>query len=202
MNHKVRDVQQLYDDARKLYTEVVQNQADGIINELNGAINILKENWKGVDAGVQINNVVDVYNGMASIRNALANLAKDSSSVASNYREIQRLNSANIDVLRPIEIDGEKQRMEAYTDTTDTIDITPEAVNGKSKLDATNDAYESFKSSVDRSYNAIMDNWQAGPGRNNAEGAFNEFMSNATKYKQTLEDVSRSITTALRNYQL
>ena len=46
-----------------------------------------------------------------------------------------------------------------------------------------------------------MDNWQAGPGRNQADAAFAEFMNNATKYKQILEDVSRSITTALANYQ-
>ena len=202
MNHKVNDVGQLYEDARTLYEVVVKEQADGIIDGLNAAIATLKNAWKGVDAGVQINNVVDVYNGMANVRNALANLAKDSSTVASNYREIQRLNSANIDALRPIEVERIVQPMEAYEDRRDTIDITPEAVNGRSKLDAANDSYETFKTAVDRQYNAIMDNWQAGPGRNNAEGAFSEFMANAKKYKQTLEDVSASITTALSNYQL
>lgn len=202
MNHKVNDVEQLYIDAKNLYTQVVQEQADGIIDALNSAINTLKNSWKGADAGVQINNVVDVYNGMVSIRNALAVLAKDSSTVAAGYRDIQRLNSANIGALTPITIDGTKVRMEPYTDTRDTIDITPEAVGGKSKLDSTNDSYDSFKNAVDMHYNAIMDNWQAGPGRNNAEGAFSEFMSNANKYKQTLEEVSRSIATALSNYQL
>ena len=202
MNHKVNDVGQLYDDAKNLYTVVVKEQADKIINDLNSAISTLKNSWKGADAGVQINNVVEVYNGMATIRNALASLAKDSSVVASNYRDIQRLNSANIDALSPIETDGDVARMESYEDVRDTIDITPEAVNGKTRLDSTNDSYESFTTAVDRYYNAIMDNWQAGPGRNNAEGAFSEFMSNANKYRQTLEDVSRSIATALSNYQL
>lgn len=202
MNHKVNDVEQLYTDSKNLYTNVVQEQADGIIDNLSSAINTLKNSWKGVDAGVQINNVVDVYNGMVSIRNALAVLAKDSSTVAAGYRDIQRLNSASIGVLAPIVIDGTKVPMEAYSDNRDTIDITPEAVGGKTRLDATNDAYDSFKNAVNIHYNAIMDNWQAGPGRNNAEGAFAEFMSNANKYKQTLEEVSRSIATALSNYQL
>ncbi len=202
MNHKVNDVQQLYEDAKNLYTIVVKNQADGIISDLSNAITILKDSWKGVDAGVQINNVVDVYNGMAAVRNALAGLAKDSSTVAANYRDIQRLNSASIDALKPIEVERTIPPMDRYEDHRDTIDITPEAVNGKSKLDSTNDSYDAFKTAVDRYYNAIMDNWQAGPGRNNAEGAFSDFMANANKYKQTLEDVSRSITTALSNYQL
>ena len=202
MNHKVKDVGQVYADAKTLYEVVVKEQADGIIADLNSAINTLKETWKGVDAGVQINNVVDVYNGMAAVRNALAGLAKDSSVVAANYRDIQRLNSASIDELEPISVERTVPPMEPYSDNRDTIDITPEAVNGKNKLDSTNDSYEAFKAAVDRQYNAIMDNWQAGPGRNNAEGAFSEFMSNANKYKQTLEDVSGSIVTALSNYQL
>ena len=88
-----------------LYEVVVKEQADGIIADLNSAINTLKETWKGVDAGVQINNVVDVYNGMAAVRNALAGLAKDSSVVAANYRDIQRLNSASIDELEPISVE-------------------------------------------------------------------------------------------------
>ena len=202
MDHKVNDVEQLYTDAKNLYTIVVGDKADSIIDNLASAINTLKNSWKGVDAGVQINNVVDVYNGMVSIRNALAVLAKDSSIVAVGYRGIQRLNSANIDALSPITIENTKVPMEAYVDTRDTIDITSEAVNGKSKLDTVNDAYDSFKNAVNSYYNAIMENWLVGPGRNNCEGAFNEFMANANKYKQTLEDVSQSIGTALSNYQL
>ena len=47
-----------------------------------------------------------------------------------------------------------------------------------------------------------MDNWTAGIGRNNADSAFNDFMSNADKYKQILTDVSESIATALKNYRM
>ena len=53
---------------------------------------------------------------MISIRNALAVLAKDSSVVAVGYRDIQRLNSANIDALSPIVIESTKVPMEPYTD--------------------------------------------------------------------------------------
>ena len=202
MNHKVEDVGILYEDSKELFNVVVKDQADGIIRDLNAAITTLKNSWKGADAGVQINNVVDVYNGMISIRNALAHLAVDSSLVAVNYRDIQRLNSANMDALEPVELDMELQNMEPYSDTKNTIDITTEAVNGRAKLDSTNDTYDDFVTSVDRHYNAIMDNWLAGPGRSNAENAFVDFMDNAGKYKQILEDVSKSITTALANYQL
>ena len=42
MNHKVNNVQQLYDDAKNLYTNVVQGKADNIVNSLNQAITTLK----------------------------------------------------------------------------------------------------------------------------------------------------------------
>ncbi len=64
MDHKVNNVQQLYDDASNLYSNVVQGKADNIINSLNQAITTLKNSWSGADTGVQINNVVGVYNAM------------------------------------------------------------------------------------------------------------------------------------------
>ncbi len=202
MNHKVENLPRLYEDAEKLYTDVVKGKADGIINNLSSAINTLKNSWKGKDAGVQINNVVEVYNGMAAIRNALAILARDSSHVAVDYMEIQRMNSASTTVEGPVTIDEEKPMMAPYSDDRDTIDITSEAVNGKSQLDAVNDQYDNFATSVKTYHDAIMNNWQAGPRRNDAQAAFEEFEGNAERYKKILVEVSQSIATALKNYSL
>lgn len=202
MDHKVNNVQQLYDDAKNLYTNVVQGKADNIVNSLNQAITTLKNSWSGVDAGVQINNVVGVYNAMAKIRNALALLAKDSSTIASGYREIQNANRANLENLAPLTIENEVIPMEPYQDSRDTIQVTSDAMNGKNLLDGVNTSYEEFKTDVVRYYESIMGNWQAGFGRSNAENAFSEFINNADKYKSILEDVSRSIAEAIKNYTM
>lgn len=202
MNHKINNVGKLYTDSSDLYSRVVKEQADGIISELDAAITTLKNVWEGVDAGVQINNVVDVHNGMVAVRNALAGLAKDSSAVAANYREIQRMNKGDIEELVPITVDEGKPTLPAYEDRRDTINITPEALNAKNKLDIATQEYETFKTAVERGYNDIMDNWTAGIGRNNADSAFNDFMANSDRYKQILNDVSASIATALKNYKM
>lgn len=202
MNHKINDVGKLFNDSSDLYSRVVREQADGIITELDSAITTLKNVWEGVDAGVQINNVVDVYNGMVAVRNALAGLAKDSSAVAANYREIQRMNKADIEGLTPITVDEGKPTMPAYEDRRDTVNITPEAMDAKNRLDSATQEYETFKTSVERGYSDIMDNWTAGIGRNNADSAFNDFIANADRYKRILQDVSASIATALKNYQM
>ena len=202
MDHKVNNVGRLHSDAKLLYDNVVVGKADSMINNLNQAVTTLKNSWEGRDAGIQINSVIDVYNALAKIRNALAKLAADSSTIATRYRDIQNANRANLETLSPVTIEGEKAPMEPYEDDRDTINITSEAMNGKTLLDNVNSQYEEFKSEVRTYYESIMDNWQAGYGRDRADSAFAEFMSNSNKYKTTLEEVSQSITDALKNYTM
>lgn len=204
MNHKVQSVQTLYEDANDLFRRYVmgseETSADSIINNLGNGINILKNCWKGKDAGVQINNIVTVYNGMIDIRNALLQLAIDSSKIASNYREIQNSNGANLETLMPLMADV-KTKLPPYVDANgDTVSITAEANEGKVKVDAATGAMNGFIQNVNRTYNKIMENWTIGTGRDKAVAAFNAFMSKSKMYQQTLADVSQSITTAIKNY--
>ena len=79
-------------------------------------------------------------------------------------------------------------------------DITPEANNGKSKIDAANNSMDGFISEVSKYYNSIMENWTVGTGRDNAVQAFDSFIANSNQYKEVLSEVSTSIATALQNY--
>ena len=202
MDHKVVNVQELYEDACKLYNDVVCGNADTVIDNLGSAIEKLKTNWEGRDAGVQINNVVDVYNAMTKIRNVLAVLAKDSSFVASKYREIQNANRAGYEDLAVLTISEEKAPKDPYSDDRDTININSDALIGKNLLETANGMFDDFKVEANRYHDAIMGNWQQGTGRNNAEAAFEDFMQSADKYKSILMDVSSSIADALKNYQM
>lgn len=203
MNHKVESVQKLHDDATALYNNVVignaDTSADTLINNLSTGIQTLKNCWEGKDAGVQIQNVVLVHNALVGIRNALAQLAMDSSKIASNYREIQNANGAGLEALSVITSDS-KTILEDYSDDRDKISITTEAENGKSKIDAANTNIDGFIAEVSKYYNAIIENWTVGTGRENAVQAFDNFIANSNQYKETLSSVSSNIATALQNY--
>lgn len=203
--HKVNNVTDLYNDAKTLYDSYVVGtgdaSADTVLLNLEQGIETLKNSWKGVDAGVQINSVIRVYNAMVVVRNSLAQLAVDSSTVAANYRAIQMSNAASMDALNPLTFDA-RTVMSEYTDTADTIDITPEANNGKNKLDTAITNLDSFTVAVRGVYDNIMNNWQSGTGRDNAVQAFESFNNSVNDYKQVLAEVSTSVTTALRNYGL
>ena len=125
MNHKVQNVEELFFSAQHLYNNVVSgvpSGADGMLRDLAQAVDVLKENWKGADAGVKIQEIVSVHNELVEVRNALALLARDSSSVASNYRRIQLENGAPFGELQAINV-TEKNDLPAYVDNADTIDI-------------------------------------------------------------------------------
>ena len=201
MNHKLDNVEQLYSDASYLYTTVVSGNsgADGMIRELSQAVEILKTNWKGADAGLKIQEVISVCNELVEVRNALAVLAKDSSIVASNYRRIQLENGVPFGELSPINI-SDKSPLDEHTDVADTIDINPEADMGRALIDSVRDSIDNFILDAKKTKDDILNNWKVGTGRNNADEAFYKFESNANKNKEKLESVSSNITKALQNY--
>lgn len=205
MNHRVFQVQSLYDDSKSLLNNGVvgggESSADTILNNLYMGIENLKANWKGRDAGVQIQSVIKVYNAMVVVRNALAALASDSAKVASDYRQIQNANAAGLEELNVLAYEL-KTVLPDYTDVADTIDINPEANGGRTNIDNANNSMDAFVGYVKLMYGKLMDNWQEGPGRDAADQAYNEFVNHANEYKETLSDVSRNIATALSNYSL
>jgi uncharacterized protein YukE len=205
MRHNVSSVQTLHDDAYALYNNVViggsEYSSDTIIANLASGIENLKNSWKGKDAGVQIENVVKVHNAMVEIRETLAVLATVTSKIAANYREIQNSNGAGLETFSYITSDS-KTILPDYTDMADTINITPDANNGRVKIDAASTAIDQFISEAKRYYNNIMQNWTAGTEREELISRFETLISNSNTYKETLNSVSQSIRTALSNYGL
>ena len=203
--HRVNSVQTLHDDSFSLFNNVVvggnEYSSDSIISNLGAGISNLKNTWQGKDAGVQIENVVRVYNAMIGIRETLATLATISSQIAANYRDIQNSNGAGLESFGTVQADT-KTTMEDYVDNADTINITPEANNGKAKIDAANNAIEQFIQEARKYYNNIMQNWTSGSQRDELITRFETFLSNSNSYKETLNSVSQSITTAIGNYGL
>lgn len=204
MNHKVNSVADLYASAVALNNNVVvgatETSATTIMRNLKEGIEVLKNSWQGMDAGTQINNVVTVYNAMVKVKNLLAGLCVDTSKIASDYRAIQRANGAQLEELSKIAESAPEVFMGEYSDSRDTVSITPEAVNGKARVDAANNAMDGFINEVRRYFNEIMENWTQGPKRDEANQAFEEFVAGSSKYKELLNEVSQSIATALQNY--
>ena len=205
MTHRVNSVQTLHDDAYALYTNVVKGtenfSADGIINSLYDGIINLKNTWKGKDAGIQIQNVIKVYNSLVGIRDTLATLAAVTSQIAANYRAIQNANGAGLESFGVIVPDS-RSILPDYVDTSDSISIIPEATEGKAKIDSASVEIERFIAQATKYYGNIMQNWTSGSGREELVLKFESFLSNSNNYKEALNSVSTSIKNSLSNYGL
>jgi uncharacterized protein YukE len=206
MGHKVASVQSLYDDSVALYNNVVEGDndfsANRVIRDLEDGIANLKENWKGKDAGAQINNIIGVLNAMVTVRNALGTLSKESSKVAANYRDIQNSNGAGLESFAVLNSE-DKVGMEAYSDDRDVIDIRPEVSGGLSKIQAAQSELETFIAETKKACDRIMENWTDGDtNREQAKSAIEAFYNNADTYKETLAQAAKSADTAVQNYRM
>jgi uncharacterized protein YukE len=206
MAHKVASVQSLYEDSVSLYNNVVEgdndHSASRVIRDLQDGIANLKENWGGKDAGAQINNIIGVNNAMVGVRNALAVLARESSKVASNYRDIQNSNGAGLESFTALNCE-DKTVMEEYSDDRDSIDIKTEVSGGLAKIQAAQSELESFIAETKKAFGNIMDNWTEGDdNRTQAKDAIETFFRNADTYKETLAQAAKSADTAIQNYRM
>ena len=114
--HKVVNVQELFDDSVALYDDCIvsgSSSADAILGDLYAAYENLKNCWEAKDAGVQINNIVLVYNELVGIRNALAKWAESATKVAADYRDVQNSNGAGFESFVPVRAD-EKYKLAEY----------------------------------------------------------------------------------------
>ena len=202
LDHEVKVVGDLHTYSEKLYTDAVVSKADSIIANLGSAIKNLKENWKGADAGVNIRDVIDIYNEIVEVRNLLANLAKDSNIIAVGYREIQDGNRAHLGSLSPINIVTKNRDNDPFSDTSDTIYITPGAAAGKDLLGKAAADIQAFVNSARMYKNGVLDNWVKGPGRNQADTAFDDFEKNSKAKQAKLEEVAQIVGKAVDSYSI
>lgn len=202
MNHEVKLVGELHESARSLYDNVVVKgdaSAETMLEDLNSAVNNLKENWKGADAGLNIQRVIEIHNILVKVRNDLASLACDASKIAANYREIQITNGVDFPELE-ILTSTDKSPLEEYINTDDTIYIQPEADQGRVNIESVVNSIDTFIANVQQKYDEIMSNWTKGTGREVADESFHSFLENTQKYKNELNNVAESIANALKNY--
>ena len=200
MNHKVENIELLYNDAKGLLDNVVLGTADDVMSTLEAGIDNLKTNWHGADATVNINDLIKVYNGLSEIRNALAELAVNSSLVAKTYQDIQINNGASVAPLSELSY-TKKSGLETYSDSTPGVSIVPTANEGKGKVDSAKSSFESFVEEAKSAYDKIMNNWTVGgETRAAAESAFTTFNNEVNNYISVMTDVSTNITNALSNY--
>lgn len=206
LGHKVLSVEVLASDVRRLYGDYIvgsnDTSVDSLINELKGIKENMITNWKGPDAAIHINFVIDTINGLITLRNTLVKLVEGASAAASQYRMIQISNGVNslgeLSIIRTPDMGRESS---FNSNPGDEIGIAPDIVPTRTRLVNVMEKLNTFISEVRNVHSQIAENWVVGDGRDNLMNAFAEFSSKYDSvYRPNLEKVVSNIDTALKNY--
>ena len=199
MDQSIENLDSLYDNTVNIYSNILGQTGEHILENINGAINDLKTNWHGRDAGVQIQGLTTVYNEFIDIYNNLELISVGMSKICRNYRNIQVAFKTQKEE-KNILTYNKKTHMLDYTDTDDRIDINEKVKNSVSKLESAISSYDSFMKQNKMMYDNIINNWTTGYGRDKLLDLYDSFFSKEEVYKEGLNIVTNSIKTALDNY--
>ena len=201
----MHDVQvgKLYQNAVDMKNRMISANSSGSTDYtlmlLGSAIDNLKRNWEGMDAGVRIQELIDVYNFIIQFRENLCAIIKDLADSASRYRNIQIVNGGTASDLALLTIE-QKAVMQSHFDNRDIVNINPAADTSVQSLI---DAKESFDKMIGISQTLKDDaeiSWQMGPNRNQIMQRLNDSILNSNKHSKKIAEVTEHVRNALKNY--
>lgn len=205
MVHEISSLEELISSSTNVVNVDAKVTAKNVLDKLNQAYTILgvNENWKGKDAGAQINNIVEVYNAMAKYHYNLADLGTYVfNDIAVKYREIQSQNGASVEVPAKFATPEQVAAISYQPDQRDVVEIKDdEANNAVADLDEAVKGLEELISAFKNDFSVITTNWKSGPKREEFMSEFQDFESNIKGFEEKLNEAKEHVSRAVANYQ-
>ncbi len=201
MIHRIKSVGKLYNDTITAQKKIVEGSAVDVLSNIEKAINNFKENWKGKDAGIRIQELILTYNEMIDVRNNLALICAGLTRVAKGYHEVNNLIKKPKKEEELVRLRYEAQRrLEEYSDNRDLIDINENVLVGLKHIDIARSALDTFIKDVSDFHTVVLENWEEGAGRDQLIHKFNLFINDMGRFEEALIDTSNNVHRALENY--
>ena len=202
-NHDIKDLDLLYEDAKKLVNVIVTDQIDGVIlKDINGIIVNMGENWHGQDAATQINKLIDVNNMIIDNRDILGNIGSYISMLAKNYRDAQNSNSTLLPSFTQLEY-KKIMKSKPVIDNSSEVYMSNELSNNITILNNIVNSIEDINNSVIVTKDSIFNNWiQEDENRNYALKMLEQFSENSKTITKNINDVIKNINNSIDNYNL
>ncbi len=200
MIHSINSIGVLYNDTITAKNKIVDGTAVDILSCLGKSIEILKNNWHGIDAGKQIQKLVFAYNKMVEVRNHLDLICAGLTKILKGYEKMiitfdSKKEESYIRLrYEPLKI------LEDYYDSSDLIDINASVLESIKFINKAKSALDIFVTETNNFHNAVLSNWLEGPGRDQFEYRFNLFLKSLEKFKENFMNSSSDINTAFENY--
>lgn len=199
--HDIRDLDLLYEDAKKLINEFVSDKIDGnILKTIDKSINDIKECWHGQDSIIQINKLIDVKNLLIDNRDILGNIGVYISMLVKNYRDAQNINSAILPTLTQLTY-TKMNKVERIKSNSFEVYMNSSISNVVNNLNSFTTSLREFDDNVAKVKNSITNNWlEENENKNYAIKMFSKFSLNLTNIINNVKEIIKCINTSIDNY--
>lgn len=198
MNIIVNDIPSAYTQCEGLNT-LSSTQGEKLISSLGTDITNLKNNWKGSDATVHINNLIKVYNAMVDIVTTAKTIT---AKAGANIIELQRVVSSNgggLNVGAALNAAApESIAIQPVEETTEYY-CSPSAKSDYAQLVEICTNFVNFKTQFSDLKKELMANWISGLNKEDAVAAFDYFDSMTDDYNNYLTSARDNLEIAINN---
>ena len=199
MNFQASNLDMAYETLNSL-NNLASTNGQNLVNNLKNLIARLKNDWKGSDATVHINNLIDVYTGVSTIVENVHIVAHNASAPIVQAQTIRNSNGGvgNIGVVIPSG-SGAIEVIETLASTTEYFVDSMAAPNDLVSLTAEKGAFDRFCTEFTRLKEELLSNWTSGSNREKAIADFEQFEADSTKYRGFFSEAEANLTIAVNN---
>ena len=186
-----------YDQCRDIYS-LIKNDGTNLLTNIKNVVDGLRTHWKGTDATLHINQLVNVYDGVDTFITEVGNDMSFASKKIVEVQEVRRANGASGKVGEALS-SCEKTETPAKVDDTPEYNCMPEASNDLKTLIQIVEQFDSFTTRIKEDSNELLQNWTAGNDRDKVVRNFSKFEEDSVEYKKSIVESRDALEVAVTN---
>ena len=199
MNFHANDLDGAYETLSALYS-LATSDGEKLETSLKTVITNLEGHWKGNDATIHINNLMDVCKGLNAIINSVKYVAHNVSMPIVKAQTIRNSNGGRGNVGEVIPYNEEAPLVFTQLEPTAEYYVDPVgAPTDYNELSEVCDLFTVFCNKFHEYKEELLGNWISGNDRDKAVSNFEEFESNVSSYTSKLNNAKGNLEIATSN---
>jgi len=186
-----------YEQSSELYS-VIGSRGEDLLSNLSSLYNGLNNHWKGEDATLHINQIVDVYNGLNTFVKETGNAIADATKRIVEVQQVRKANGSSGEVGSELPNMGEKGTL-SKIDGTIEYSCVPEAKGDLQELIQICSIFDEFVEEVRERSDELLHNWLDGNEREKVVNNLKKFEDDAVAYKGFLRESRSALEIATSN---
>ena len=171
-----------------------------IVNGLKSLITSLKTHWIGNDATLHINNLINIYDGVAKIVDNVHIIAHNTSGPIVNAQTIRNSNGGTGEVGIVFQVaESENETLETLGNTTEYYVDPTGAPQDLTQLQTMKEQFDVFCTEFTTRKEELLSNWTSGLDRDKAVSDFEQFETDAANYKKYFLEAEQTLSNAVSN---